>query len=117
MKIKEFKGLGVFRGLMFRKIVDINSGMLFKFNNPQNLKFWGLNTYIPLDIAFISPDNKIVKIENIKPFSTKLVTSDTDCLVAIETNMGYFDKNKISVGNKIRIVEEDLSTLVYFDDE
>ena len=50
------------RGLMFRKKLDEDDGMLFKFKSPQNLKFWGLNTYIPLAIAFVSPEKEIVKI-------------------------------------------------------
>lgn len=89
------------RGLMFRDKIDDNSGMVFVFNSPQNLKFWGLNTYVPLDVAFVSNDNIIVKISNIKPLSTKVVASDEDCNMAIETNFNYFAKNKINVGDKI----------------
>ena len=45
------------RGLMYRKKLDYDSGMLFVFKRSQNLKFWGRNTYIPLDIAFVNKDN------------------------------------------------------------
>jgi uncharacterized protein len=90
-------------GLMFRKKLGENSGMVFKFKNPKKLKFWGLNTFIPLDIAFISDDNIITKISNISPFSTKIVSSDDKCNIAIEANYGYFNKNKINVGDKINI--------------
>lgn len=93
------------RGLMFRKKLDDDAGMAFIFNKPQNLKFWGYNTYIPLDIAFISPDNTIIKIEHISPLSNKVVTSDDDCNMAIESNYNFFSKNKIRLGYKVDIVD------------
>jgi len=94
------------RGLMFRKKLSDDSGMLFKFKRPQELRFWGLNTYLPLDIAFISSDNEIIKIGDIKPLSTKVVSSDKDCVMAIEANLDFFNKNKIGIGSKINIIEE-----------
>ena len=98
------------KGLMFRKSLDEDSGMVFKFSTPKVLNFWNLNTYIPLDIAFISPENKIVKITNIEPISVsksiKTVSSDTDCLLAIEANLDFFSKNNICVGDKV-VLEKD----------
>ena len=91
------------RGLMFRKSLDVNDGMLFKFSYPQNLRFWGLNTYIPLDIAFVSPDNIISEIKSISPLSSKIITSDHECNIAIEANYNYFLNNKINIGDKIEI--------------
>ena len=94
------------RGLMFRKVLDTNSGMLFKFPRPQKLSFWGMNTYIPLDIAFVSPENTIVKISTIKPFNLSSIASDSDCTYAIETNEGYFAKAGVEEGDKI-IIDKD----------
>jgi len=103
------------KGLMFRKHLDADSGMLFKFNKPRELRFWGVNTYIPLSIAFVSPDNKIVKITDIKPLSEKVVSSEENCNVAIEANLDYFEKNKIGVGSKINVItENDDSIYVIF---
>jgi len=93
------------QGLMFRTKMDDDSGMLFVFEKSQNLKFWGQNTYLPLDIAFISSENKIEKISYIIPLSEKMVTSDVNCNMAIETNCNFFSKNKIKVGDKINIVD------------
>jgi len=102
-------------GLMFRKELGENSGMLFKFSYPQVLKFWGLNTYIPLDIAFVSPENKIVKIARIPTMSTKTISSDTDCLMAIEANDGYFANRGIKVGDPVNIdKDEDGWTIIVF---
>ena len=102
------------RGLMFRKSLDDDAGMLFKFTRPQNLKFWGLNTYIPLDIAFVNKDNEITKITRIDPMSTKMVESGDHCDRALEANIDFFQKNKISVGDKIAIVDNDYESIVIF---
>lgn len=96
------------KGLMFRKELNDDEGMVFIFNRAQNLKFWGYNTYIPLDIAFISPDKKIIKIEHISPLSNKIVTSDDDCNMAIESNYNFFSNNKIKPGYKVDIVDNNI---------
>ena len=101
-------------GLMFRKEVKEDEGMLFKFNHPHRLKFWGVNTYIPLDIAFISNDNKILGIENIKPLSYTAVESKEDCKMSIEANLGFFSKNDIKIGDKIEISEDGIYSFVKF---
>ena len=104
------------RGLMYRTKLGEDEGMLFKFSRPQNLKFWGVNTYIPLAIAFISPEKEIVKISNISPCSDKCVDSEKDCNMAIEANYDFFKKNNINIGSKIEVINEDYSTLVKFLD-
>lgn len=88
-------------GLMFRKSMPDDSGMIFIFKKAENLRFWGVNTYIPLDIAFVNEDNEITQISSITPLSDKSVESKAKCCIAIEANIGYFDKNKIHVGQKI----------------
>ena len=107
------------QGLMFRKSLEEDSGMAFKFSTPKVLNFWNLNTYIPLDIAFISPENKIIKITNIKPMSKyesiKTVSSDTDCLMAIEANLDFFSENGIKIGDKVYLEENEIGeTIVNF---
>jgi uncharacterized protein len=95
------------QGLMFRKELGDSSGMLFRFSSPNVLNFWGLNTYIPLDIAFVSENGKIIKIDNISPLSTKAVSSEKECRWAIEANMGFFSKNGISVGDEVELAEDE----------
>jgi len=102
------------RGLMYRNKLGEDEGMLFKFKNPQNLRFWGLNTYIPLAIAFVSPENEITKISYISPCSTSVVTSDDDCIVAIEANYDFFHKNRINKGNKVDIIQDREDTYIKF---
>jgi len=103
------------QGLMFRTRLGEDDGMLFKFRYPQNLKFWGLNTYIPLAIAFVSSDNIIKKISYISPNSTKLVDSEDDCNMAIEANYDFFEKNNIWAGDKINIIKENNNNLIKFE--
>lgn len=94
------------KGLMYRKSMGEFEGMLFKFLSPLYGSFWGKNTYIPLDIAFIK-NNEIKCIKNIVPMSTKSVSSNDFCDMAIEVNAGFFSKNNIKSGDKIKIHSEE----------
>lgn len=92
-------------GLMGRQDLPKDHGMLFRFTSPRPVSFWGKNTYIPLDIAFISPDLRISSIKSITPMSTKSVYSDNICDMAIETNAGFFSKHNIREGHRIEIIQ------------
>ncbi|SFI51395.1 hypothetical protein SAMN02799626_00003 [Caulobacter sp. UNC279MFTsu5.1] len=50
------------RGLMFRKALAPDRGMLFPYNPPQRAAFWMKNTLIPLDILYIAPDGRVLSI-------------------------------------------------------
>ncbi len=89
------------RGLMFVQNLPDDEGMLFVFPRPTKMNFWGKDTFIPLDVAFIDRDRTIVKIARIKPFSLEAVSSDINCLFAIEANAGYFEQQKVKVGSKV----------------
>lgn len=103
------------QGLMFRESLPEEDGMLFKFNAPSDLRFWGFNTYIPLSIAFISPENKIERISHIKPLSTKVVSSEKKCTMALEANPDFFVKRNIQIGDFIKIIKNDNDTYVEFE--
>ena len=104
------------QGLMFRKELADNQGMLFKFPSITEASFWGKNTYIPLDIAFIH-NNKIADIKEITPMSTKMVRSSVPCDRAIEVNAGFFRRNQINVGDTVQFVtgESGREIEVFFD--
>ena len=89
-------------GLMFRESLDKNSGMLFIYQSPQLLSFWMKDTYIPLSIAFINQDGKILNIKHMKPRSEETISSDQECKYALEVNHGWFDKNHIFAGQYVR---------------
>jgi len=89
-------------GLMNRKIMAQNSGMLFTFNYPEYLRFWMHNTYIPLDIGFIDNKGKLLQIEEMHPLSMKTIASNHKCRYALEVNKGWFKKNNVKVGAYIK---------------
>lgn len=91
------------RGLSFIDSMPDDEGMLFVFKRPNVLNFWGKDTYIPLDIAFVDSSHTIIKIAKIKSMSFDCVSSDKKCTMAIEANEGYFERNGIEVGDKISI--------------
>ncbi|MGZ3425465.1 MAG: DUF192 domain-containing protein, partial [Polyangia bacterium] len=67
------------RGLMYRQKLEPGRGMIFLFDHPEKLKFWMKNTYIPLDMIFISADKRVVYIEeNAEPLTLQTRGSDED---------------------------------------
>lgn len=91
------------QGLMHRKSLAPDAGMLFKFPNVTEAHFWGKNTYIPLDIAFIDRDQRITEIKQITPLSTRMIHSTGLCSMAIEANAGFFDEHGIKPGHIVEI--------------
>src|SRR5690554_5691883 len=90
------------QGLMFVDDMPEDEGMLFVFPQKRILSFWGKNTFIKLDIAFVR-DDQIVKIAQIKPFDMSNVGSGIPCTMAIEANAGYFEDNGVRVGDQVVI--------------
>lgn len=86
-------------GLMDRKALGKDDGMLFKFPYKSNMAFWMKNTYIPLDIAFIDDDGKILQISEMYPLSTRSIRSNHPCRYALETNKGWFKENNLTAGS------------------
>jgi len=85
-------------GLMGRKYLPRNAGMLFDFGDDRPLSFWMRNTYIPLSVAFIDSKGTVRQIENMVPLSTSAIRSYSNCRYALEVNEGWFDDNGIFVG-------------------
>jgi uncharacterized membrane protein (UPF0127 family) len=92
------------KGLMFRKQLDKNSGMLFVYPEEKDLYFYMKNTSIPLDIAFIDKDLKIFEIRQMNPFDESIIASGQKAMYALETNRGFFKETGLSVGDKIEFV-------------
>ncbi len=92
------------KGLMFRKNLPENNGMLFVFKKEQQLHFWMKNTFIPLSIAYISKNGIINEIHHMQPLDTTVTyPSQYPARYALETNQGWFQKMKITKGNKALI--------------
>ena len=92
------------RGLMFRKRLDKNAGMVFIYSKPRVMHFWMRNTGIPLSIAFVSKEHIITEIYDMKAYDERIVSSSTKVIYAIEANRGWFKKNYIFPRTKIKII-------------
>ncbi len=91
------------QGLMWRKSMDENRGMLFLMPQMGPQSFWMKNTYIPLDIIFINHNKQIVTIQkNTTPLSEKNVKSSQNAQYVLEVNAGYCDKFGIKKGDFVR---------------
>ena len=86
-------------GLMYRKSMPENSGMLFIFENDQKMSFWMKNTLIPLSIAYISSGGEIMEIYDMKPESLRPVDSINSVRYALEMNQGWFERNDVKPGD------------------
>jgi hypothetical protein len=89
-------------GLMYRKRLPYNNGMLFIFSKNKYLKFWMLFTRIPLSIAFINSEGIITEIINLFPGSLKTITSKEKIRFALEVNQNYFSENNIKTGDRVK---------------
>lgn len=96
---------GQARGLMFKRQLRLNSGMLFVYDQPLYLGFWMKNTAIPLDLIFIGPDNRINEITSLEPFSLQRVESRFPSVMALEVNRGTAKRLAITVGDFVWVDE------------
>jgi uncharacterized protein len=93
-------------GLMFRSSLPADRGMLFVFPEPQPLAFWMKNTSIPLSIAYIDRDGRILEIHYMEPYSLESVPSRQPALYALEVNRGTFERLGIEPGDRLRLPED-----------
>lgn len=89
-------------GLMFRDKLGINDGMLFVFEEPATQCFWMKNTLIPLSVAYISNDGKVVNIADMAPKSLQPHCSVEPVRFALEMNQGWFAKRGIKPGFRLK---------------
>ena len=90
------------KGLMFRKEMAPDSGMLFEFPDDHFRSFWMKNTILPLDMLFIRADGTISSIvENAKPFSEDIITSREPVRAVLEINGGRSAALGIKAGEKV----------------
>ena len=90
------------RGMMFRRSLGDDKGMLFPFPSERIATFWMENTYVPLDMIFIKSDGSIQRIEkSAEPLSTQTVSSGAPVLAVLEVIGGLSDKLGIKPGDKV----------------
>lgn len=89
-------------GMMFRKTMGTNEGMLFVNDEPGVRCFWMRNTLIPLTIAFIADDGTIVNLADMDAQSDKSHCSAKPVRFALEMNRGWFAKRGINAGAQLQ---------------
>lgn len=91
-------------GLMYRKTLGENDGMLFIFESEESLAFWMKNTFIPLSIGYFDKHKRLVDVQEMVPFKgemdSKNYPSKKKSMYALEMNPQWYKKNKIKVGDK-----------------
>jgi uncharacterized protein len=89
-------------GLMHRKELAENQGMIFIYPNERILSFWMKNTHLPLSIAYVDKTGTIIHIAELIPLDLSSVSSIYPAQYALEVNRGWFQKNNIVVGSTIK---------------
>jgi uncharacterized membrane protein (UPF0127 family) len=91
------------QGLMNRKQLCGDCGMLFKFDSSKRAAMWMMDTFVALDVAFIRSDGLITDIRAMQPQDLTSIQASEDVLYALEMNQGWFQSQGIMVGDKIAI--------------
>ena len=90
------------RGLAYRSSLPLDAGMLFIFASAGPLTFWMKDTFISLDIVFVSDAKQIVSIaRHTVPLSAALIPSGGDAMYVVEVNAGFCDSHGIREGDRI----------------
>lgn len=86
------------RGLMYREKMGTNEGMLFVFDQPQKVCMWMKNTPLPLSVAFLDEEARIINIEDMAPQTLDSHCADKPARYALEMNKGWFRQKSIKAG-------------------
>ncbi|WP_439608630.1 DUF192 domain-containing protein [Hydrogenophaga sp.] len=88
-------------GLMFRKEMPANEGMLFVFEQASGQCFWMKNTLLPLTAAFVADDGTIVNLADMQPQSLDSHCSARPVRYVLEMNKGWFEKRGLKAGARL----------------
>ncbi|MFO1118509.1 MAG: DUF192 domain-containing protein [Beijerinckiaceae bacterium] len=91
------------KGLMFRRYMPADRGMLFDFNRDEVVNMWMKNTYIPLDMVFVGKDGRVFSIAaDTEPLSERTISSGGPVTGVVELNAGAAAKMGLSPGDEVR---------------
>lgn len=91
------------KGLMFRRSLPDDRGMLFDFQTEQKILMWMKDTYIPLDMIFVSRSGRVVSVaQNAEPMSERTISSGAPAYAVIEVNAGMAQKLGVAAGDAVR---------------
>ena len=90
------------KGLMFRRSLPDDRGMLFLYDRAEPIGMWMRNTYISLDMLFLTADGKIHKIARAtEPFSETVIQSNGPVSAVLEVNAGTANRLGVKVGDRV----------------
>jgi uncharacterized protein len=89
------------QGLMFRKSLGRDDGMLFIFDDPGYYAMWMKNTLIPLSVAFVDATGVILNVADMEPQTLDSHPAQGPAVYAIETNKGWFAEHHVGAGDKV----------------
>lgn len=89
------------RGLMFRESLAENQGMMFQFTHADYYCMWMKNTLIPLSIAFIDEQGKIINIEEMQANNEQTTCTKSKARYALEMNSGWYRQHQVKVGQQV----------------
>ncbi|MFA6128005.1 MAG: DUF192 domain-containing protein [Bacteroidales bacterium] len=93
------------RGLMYRREMEMNHGMLFIFAEEDQRSFWMKNTYLPLDILYLDARKKIVRIhENVATLNETPILSDFPAKYVVEVNAGFTALYRLQTGDMMTFI-------------
>jgi uncharacterized protein len=93
-------------GLMHRRMLPENRGMLFIFPDVAMHGMWMMNTYVPLSVAFLDREGRIINIEDMQPQTQNSHTAAKPAKYALEMNLGWFAKRNIKPGTKVEGIDK-----------
>jgi uncharacterized membrane protein (UPF0127 family) len=93
-------------GLMNRKAMPAQRGMLFVFTEKNTHCMWMRNTFIPLSVAFIDDQGVIINIEDMQPQTENNHCAKVPARYALEMNLGWFAQRAIKPGTKLGGIEK-----------
>lgn len=93
-------------GLMHRRMLPENRGMLFVFPEVAMHGMWMMNTYVPLSVAFLDRDGTVINIEDMQPQTQTPHNAVRPAKYALEANQGWFRKRGIKAGSKVEGLEQ-----------
>ncbi|MCS6785915.1 MAG: DUF192 domain-containing protein [Thiobacillaceae bacterium] len=89
------------RGLMHRQTLPPDHGMLFVFASPTPVCMWMKNTVLPLSVAFIGTDGRILALADMQPLSLTPHCAPVPVPYALEVPLGWFARHGVGVGSRI----------------
>ncbi len=93
------------QGLMQRRSMAANQGMLFVFPQAERHCMWMHNTLLPLSVAFLDEQGRILNVEDMKPQTDTSHCAAAPARFALEMNAGWFSAKGLKTGQRIKGVE------------